>query len=86
VWWPIVVVLAIFSKRVRVVLGLAALVPAAFEWSQKKPSLDPLRFTALRLLDDMSYGIGVWRNAIRTRQPKPLSIALGRASRYREKR
>ncbi len=86
VWWPIVLVLAIFSKRVRVVLGLAALVPAAVEWSKKRPALDPLRFTALRLLDDMSYGIGVWRNAIRTRQPKPLSIALGRASRYREKR
>lgn len=85
VWWPIVVVLAIFSKRVRTVLGLAALVPAAVEWSKKKPALDPARFTALRLLDDASYGIGVWRNAIRTRQPKPLSIALGRASRYREK-
>ena len=86
VWWPIVVVLAIFSKRVRTVLGLAALVPAAVEWTRKRPPLDPFRFTALRLLDDASYGIGVWRNAFRTRQPKPLSIALSRASRYREER
>ena len=86
VWWPIVVVLAIFSKRVRIVLGLAAFVPAMIEWSTKRPALDPVRFTALRLLDDASYGIGVWRNAIRTRQPMPLSIALRRASRYREDR
>ena len=85
-WWPIAVVLALVSRRVRVVLALAAFVPPAVEWLTKKPSLDPIRFTALRLLDDASYGIGVWRNAVRTRQGIPLSIALGRGSRYREGR
>lgn len=85
-WWPITVVLALFSKRVRVALALAALVPPAVEWTKQRSALDPIRFTALRLLDDASYGIGVWRNAVRTRQGIPLSIALGRGSRYREGR
>jgi mycofactocin system glycosyltransferase len=85
-WWPIAVVLAVFSRRARVALALAALVPPALEWTKRRPTLDPIRFTALRLLDDASHGIGVWRNAIRTRQGIPLSIALGRRSRYREGR
>ncbi|MFM8866760.1 MAG: hypothetical protein ACKOFZ_00500, partial [Ilumatobacteraceae bacterium] len=85
-WWPIAVVLAVFSRRARVALALAALVPPALEWTKRRPALDPIRFTALRLLDDASHGIGVWRNAIRTRQGIPLSIALGRRSRYREGR
>lgn len=85
-WWPIAVVLALVSRRIRVALALAALVTPALEWTKHRPALDPIRFTALRLLDDASYGFGVWRNAIRTRQGIPLSIALGRGSRYREGR
>jgi len=85
-WWPIAVLLALFSKRARIALALAAVVPPTLEWTKQRPALDPIRFTALRLLDDASYGIGVWRNAIRTRQGIPLSIALGRGSRYREGR
>jgi len=86
VWWPIVLVLALFSKRARTVLAMASLLPAAVEWSRDRKSLDPVRFTALRILDDASYGTGVWRGAFRHRQTRPLSIALGHSTRYREER
>jgi mycofactocin system glycosyltransferase len=84
VWWPIALVLALISKRARVVLAVASLLPAAFDWSKNRPALDPLRFTALRILDDISHGAGVWRGVLRHKQVQPVSIALGRSTRYRE--
>ena len=86
VWWPIALVLAVFSKRARVVLALTSLLPAAIDWSKDRAELDPMRFAALRILDDASYGIGVWRGVFRHKQIQPLSIALGRSTRYREGR
>lgn len=65
VWWPIVVVLALFSKRIRWVLVSAAVVPAMYEWWKARPKIDPIRFTALRVLDDAAYGVGVWKGAVR---------------------
>ena len=72
VWWPIAVVLAVFSRRARLALCAAALVPALAEWWEKRPRLDPVRFTLLRILDDGAYGIGVWRSVFRHRDPSPL--------------
>ena len=65
VWWPIAVVLALFSKRMRWVLITAAVVPSMYEWWKSRPKLDPIRFTALRVLDDAAYGVGVWKGAVK---------------------
>jgi mycofactocin glycosyltransferase len=67
VWWPIAVVLAIFSRRARVALCAAALVPSLAEWWTKRPRLDPVRYTLMRIIDDASYGTGVWKAAWRER-------------------
>jgi len=32
-----------------------------------RPDLDPVRFAIARRLDDLAYGYGVWRSAIRGR-------------------
>jgi len=45
----------------------AALVPASFDWVSKRPSIGPLRYVALRLLDDMAYGAGLTAGALRER-------------------
>ena len=63
-WWPIAVVLALFSRRARKVLLAAALIPPMYEWWSKRPAIDPLRYLAIRLVDDASYGTGVWEGAI----------------------
>lgn len=86
VWWPLAIVLAVFSRRARTILAVAAVTPAMIEWLRDRPRLDPIRYTLMRLLDDTSYGLGVWRGAIRERQTRPLLIALSRATRYREGR
>lgn len=72
VWWPIALVLAAFSRRARLALCAAALVPALAEWWAKRPGLDPVRFTLLRILDDGAYGIGVWKSAVSRRDPGAL--------------
>ena len=52
VWWPVAVILALVSKRARVALAAAVVVPALHEWATKKPDIDPVRYTAMRVLDD----------------------------------
>ena len=84
VWWPIAVVLAVFSRRARLALCAAALVPALAEWWEKRPRLDPVRFTLLRILDDGAYGIGVWTSVLRHRDPAPLIPSIHAPSAQRD--
>lgn len=71
-WWPIAVILALISHRARRVLLAAALIPAMYEWWSQRPELDPLRYFAVRLIDDVSYGAGVWEGAIAHRSADAL--------------
>ena len=48
------------------------LAPPLLEWARRRPPLDPARWTALRLLDDLAYASGVWRSAAVLRTPAPL--------------
>jgi|688.fasta_scaffold168312_3 mycofactocin system glycosyltransferase len=73
VWWPIAVLLALVSKRARVALIAAVMAPAAFEWVTKKPNIDPVRYTAMRVLDDVAYGSGVWRGVVERRNLGPVT-------------
>ncbi|MEO7556467.1 MAG: mycofactocin biosynthesis glycosyltransferase MftF [Acidimicrobiales bacterium] len=59
-WWPLALVAALVSRRARRGVALAVVVPPLVEWARRRPPLDPLRWTALRLVDDIAYGIGVW--------------------------
>ncbi len=72
VWWPVLVPLALVSRRARRLALAAALVPALAEWVERRPRLDPLRWCALRLLDDLAYGAGVWAGCWRERTVAPL--------------
>ena len=76
VWWPIAFVTALFSRRARLALCAAALVPALTEWWDARPRLDPLRFTLLRIVDDAAYGVGVWRGVVRERDPRALTPVI----------
>ncbi len=71
-WWPIAVALSIFSRRARRIVLIAALAPAMYEWWSQRPAIDPLRYLALRLVDDVSYGLGVWEGAVAARSAEAL--------------
>ena len=68
-WWPIAVALSLVSRRARRVLLVSAIVPNLWRWNRRRSSttadIDPLRYVALRLIDDASYGAGVWSGANR---------------------
>jgi mycofactocin system glycosyltransferase len=60
-WWPIGAVALALSPRsrtARIAVG-CMLAPIAYEWATQRPLLDPIRYTALRLIDDAAYGTGV---------------------------
>ncbi len=78
VWWPVAIVASVFSRRARVALCTAAVVPALAEWWGKRPRLDPVRFTILRIIDDAAYGTGVWKTAVRERNAGALLPAIAR--------
>jgi hypothetical protein len=76
VWWPIALAAAVVSRRARRVLLAAALVPALLDWADGDRDLDPVRYTALRLLDDAAYGAGVWVGCLRERDATALAPDL----------
>jgi mycofactocin system glycosyltransferase len=71
-WWPLALAAALVSRRARRFVAVAALGPALAEWVHRRPQLDPIRYVAVRLIDDASYGAGVWRGAARARTLAPL--------------
>lgn len=72
-WWPIALVLALVSRRARRVLLVASTVPHVWRWSRRRPDLDPVRYVGLRIVDDVSYGAGVWSGARRERRWESLT-------------
>ena len=66
-WWPIALVLALFSRRGRRVALAAIVLPSLTKWFATKPKVDPVSYCALRLADDVAYGTGVWKGVIATR-------------------
>ena len=71
-WWPVTLVAAAASPRVRRAAAVAAVADTAWEWLRVRPRLDPLRFALIRRLDDAAYGAGVWWSAVRSRSARPL--------------
>lgn len=71
-WWPLAVLASLLSPRARRVVLAAAVVPHALEWAQRRPRIDPLRWVALRILDDASYGAGLWWGCLSERTADPL--------------
>ncbi len=64
-WIPFALVACVFSRRARVAMLAAGAIPNILEWHERRPSLGPPKFVAMRLLDDASYCAGVWEGCIR---------------------
>ncbi len=70
---PLVVAEAILGRRRwRVVALLLLALPPLVEWWQRRPPLDPVRWSVLAMADDLAYGVGVWRGCLRGRTFGPL--------------
>lgn len=74
-WWPVFVILSFFSVRATAMYTFALFTPLMFGILRNKP-LAVGSYVALRIIDDLSYGAGVWVGAILQRSPRCLLPVL----------
>jgi mycofactocin glycosyltransferase len=70
--WSPGLLFALFWRKTRAAAALALLVPAAADWVAERGELDPARYAALHVADDLAYGAGVWWGCVRARTLVPL--------------
>ncbi len=70
--WGPAVVAALAVRRLRPVAAAALVVPALDEWRRHRPPLDPLRWVAAHVVDDLAYSVGLWIGCARARTLGPL--------------
>ncbi|MFA1546025.1 mycofactocin biosynthesis glycosyltransferase MftF [Actinomadura chokoriensis] len=73
-WWPagLLAVAACPRSRTARAAALAMIAPIGLEWLRERPAVDPVRYTALRLAEDVAYGSGVTAASLRSRSAAPL--------------
>ncbi len=69
--WPLVVPL-LGVRRVRRLVATAAVADAVGAWWPHRREVGLLRFAAGRRMEDLAYGAGLWRGALRARDPRAL--------------
>jgi mycofactocin system glycosyltransferase len=70
--WAPALILALGWRRSRRAAALALLLPAAGDWVGQRGDLDPLRYAAFHVADDLAYGTGVWLGCLKARTVTPL--------------
>ncbi len=70
--WSPALALGLGWRRTRSAAALALLVPAVGDWVADRAELDPIRYAALHVADDLAYGAGVWLGCLGARTPAPL--------------
>jgi len=76
-WWPVALPAAVAARRMRWPLAALVLAPPLLDWLDRRPPLDPARYVAARLLDDIGYSLGVWQGCAQRRTVRPLLPRLG---------
>lgn len=69
---------ALVPRRSRRTAAAALLAPPLLQWVSRRPPLDPVRRTALCLVDDLAYASGVWRSCLGARTLAALRPRLTR--------
>jgi mycofactocin system glycosyltransferase len=75
-WWPLTLPAAAAVRRLRLPLAALVLAPPLLDWLDRRPPLDPARYVAARLLDDLGYSLGVWQGCTERRTVRPLLPVL----------
>ncbi len=73
----------LIHRRTAPAAAALLLAEPARSWARSRRTLDPLRWSALAIADDVAYGAGVWAGALRARTSAPLRPVLSRATPHR---
>jgi hypothetical protein len=73
---PLALVAARRSRRWAAAVAVLVVAPPMVEWWQRRPALDPLRWTVASVADDMAYGAGVWSGCLAARSFSPVVPTL----------
>lgn len=73
---PALLVAGLARRATRTATAALLLAAPLRAYVRTRPELDPVRFTALAIADDVAYGSGVWVGALRERTTLPLRPAL----------
>ena len=76
-WWPVAIPAALAVKQLRAPVAALILGPPLLDWADRRPPLDPARYVAARLLDDVAYSLGVWQGCLARRTARPLLPLIG---------
>ncbi len=69
---PLPLAAAVTGRRTRRAAFALLLAAPVRDYLRLRPPLDPLRFAALSVADDVSYGAGVWAGSVRARNGRAL--------------
>ena len=72
VWWPPALLLAALFPSRRKAIAATILTPAVIDWAKGRRPADAVPAIAIRTIDDMSYGLGVWQGVLAERTITPL--------------
>lgn len=83
-YWPLALAAAAMSRRARRATLAAVAVTSVRDWARRSrpveqhPALGPVGYSAVRRLDDMAYGAGLWTGVVRERTLAPLKPDIRR--------
>jgi mycofactocin system glycosyltransferase len=73
-YWPVALIAAVFFRRCRHLVLVAAVVDGVVDWATRNGNSDDdvkrvglLAYLLLKRLDDIAYGIGLWEGVLRER-------------------
>lgn len=77
-YWPVTLLGMLCSRRIRQTAVTVAVADGLADWfiHREPGSLDPVRYVACKRLDDVAYGAGLWRGAMRQRSAAALRPTL----------
>lgn len=73
-WFPLTLAVVWLRRRRAPWLMAAALWAPTSQWLKDRPPLDPVRWAAWWIADDVAYSLGVWRGCWRRRRFGPLGL------------
>jgi mycofactocin system glycosyltransferase len=78
-YWPIALIGAVFFRRVRHIVLIAAVIDGVADWLSRHNNVDAhskpigvVPYLILKRLDDLAYGAGMWTGMVQERHPGPL--------------